>query len=192
VDHAAEIFTESRLGRDPLHAIKLIHDLSLYSTVFPLPDIIASALSAPPGPYISSLSATTMLHMLLNPLTNILPTLHPTLVSAVTPSVKARLFLAAALTPFKGITYTDSKKKTHLVVDAVIREGLRLGTQNHYLDDVPLLFASAGILENPDLSQERFTVPSQRVAIGQSQSPALFLCHSFTVSRPSAARQSCS
>jgi tRNA nucleotidyltransferase (CCA-adding enzyme) len=74
--------------------------------------------------------------------------------------------MGAALTPFRGITYTDSKKKSHPAAEAVIREGLKLGTQNHYLDGVPLLFASAEMLADPDLSQDRFKIPSERVAIG--------------------------
>jgi tRNA nucleotidyltransferase (CCA-adding enzyme) len=65
---------------------------------------------------------------------------------------------------FKGITYLDSKKREQLAVEAVIRIGLKLGTLNHYMDGVPLLFAAAELLKNPDL--ERFTGRPERVSIG--------------------------
>jgi tRNA nucleotidyltransferase (CCA-adding enzyme) len=93
---------------------------------------------------------------------------HPTLLSTLDEPTTARLFFAAALTPFRGVTYTDSKNKRHPAVEAVIRDGLKLGTQNHYLDGIPPLFAAAEMLANPSLNQERFRGPSEAIAIGQS------------------------
>lgn len=111
--------------------------------------------------------------MLLHPSTSTassaaVPPVHSTLLSlAITdPWVKARLFLAAALTPYHRIKYLDPKKKEHLAVEATIREGLKLGTQNHYLDGIPSLFAAAERLEDAKLNDGRFSVPSERVAIG--------------------------
>src|SRR5271154_6680075 len=132
--------------------MQLIDSLSIYNQTFYLPPTIVSAMSGPPASYTQSLSAATFLHVIFNKPTQLLPAVHPDLVHNVTPSTMARLFLAAALTPFRGLKYTDSKNKSHFAVEAVIRDGLKLGTRNHYLDGVPLLFTAAQILANPDLS----------------------------------------
>jgi tRNA nucleotidyltransferase (CCA-adding enzyme) len=76
------------------------------------------------------------------------------------------LFLAAALTPFKGIKYLDSKKKERLAVELVIREGLKLGTQNHYLDGIPKLFAASQLLKGQSPESGMFREASRRVDIG--------------------------
>ena len=133
-----------------------------------MPPSIISTFSSPPGQFSSSLSAATILHTLLHPPTSPpLPPIHPILLSSldIVPSSTARLFLAAALTLYKGVTYSDAKRKRHPAVEAAIREGLKLGTQNHYLDGIPLLFTAADLLKNP--VQEGFkSTSSERVAIG--------------------------
>ena len=57
------------------------------------------------------------------------------------------MYLAAILTPFLGIEYRDQKKKDHPLVEAVIRDSLKLGTQNHYLDGIPVLFAATQLIK---------------------------------------------
>jgi tRNA nucleotidyltransferase (CCA-adding enzyme) len=81
-------------------------------------------------------------------------------------SCQARLFLAAALTPFREITFLDSKNKKRPAVEAIIRDGLKLGTQNHYLDGIPPLFTASEILRSSELRRRRFAEVSERVAIG--------------------------
>ena len=76
------------------------------------------------------------------------------------------LFLAAALTPFRGIAYTDAKNKKRFAVETAVREGPKLGTQNHYLDGVVPLFTAAEMLKDPNLKDEKFNQPSERVALG--------------------------
>jgi tRNA nucleotidyltransferase (CCA-adding enzyme) len=71
------------------------------------------------------------------------------------------------LTPYRGILYTDSKKKSHLAAEAAIREGLKFGTKNHYLDGIPALFVAAERLKDPQLSNDKLNSPSERVTIGQ-------------------------
>ena len=76
------------------------------------------------------------------------------------PTVIARLYLAAILTPFEGIEYRDHKQKIHPLVEAVIRDSLKLGTQNHYLDGIPVLFAAtrlikAQVMDEPQHSLDR-------------------------------------
>jgi len=62
----------------------------------------------------------------------------------------------------------DAKNKNHLAVEAAIRVGLKLGTQNHYLDGIPPLFIAADLFKDPRLNSERFVGKSERVAIGPS------------------------
>lgn len=152
-------------GPDPLRAMELLCSLSLYQATFSLPPMIP--LSKPVASYSVALSATYLLHLLLTSANSALPPVHHALLSTLNPDVKSRLFFAAALTPFRGITCIDSKKKSHPAVEVVIREGLKIGTQNHYLDGVPLLYASADLLRNPDLGLDQFKSPSERVAIGR-------------------------
>ena len=138
-----------------------------------IPSSITSTFSAVPAPSLIAVAAATVLQHLLNSSPRsapfgTLPTLHSTLISPViTPGTRARLFLAAALTPYRGISYRDSKGKSHPALEAAIREGTRLGAQNHYLDGIPALFSAAELLEGPDLSNDKLKLPTDRVAIGQ-------------------------
>ncbi|KAJ7022043.1 hypothetical protein C8F04DRAFT_1312077 [Mycena alexandri] len=159
-------------GPDPSRGIQLIDDLSLYDSVFNvLPGEVEASLSAPLAPRTLSVKAECILRSILSPPDSVLANItrvHPALVSAVKEdsTAAARLHLAAALTPYFGITYGDKKKKTASAVECAIRESLKLGTQNHYVDGIPLLFEAAQLLRNPDLNQEKFKTPSERVAVG--------------------------
>lgn len=161
-------------GRDPLLSIQLIHDLSLYPFIFHVPSAISSSFSSTPASSAISVTAATLLHALLYPARSnslpALPPVHKTLIESVNLSkdTKSRLFLAAALTPYRGITYTDSKEKTHPAVEAAIREGTKLGVQNHYLDGIPALFSAADLLKNPSSNNDKLRSPSERVAIGMA------------------------
>ncbi|KZP15234.1 hypothetical protein FIBSPDRAFT_750637 [Athelia psychrophila] len=160
-------------GRDPLLSIRLIHEISLYSSVFTIPPAISNAFSSAPTLPITSVAAATILQALIDPATSDafstrLPTIHQTLTSQVGSSkgTRALLFLAAALTPFRGITYMDAKSKKQHAVEAAVREGTKLGSQNHYLDGVTPLFIAADMLKIPNLQNEKLRSPSERVAIG--------------------------
>ena len=195
-------YSNEFLGHDPLRAIQLIHELSLYSSVFMIPSSITSTFSADPAPSLIAVAAATVLQHLLDPSPRSapfghFPTLHKTLIPSITtPGTRARLFLAAALTPYRGISYTDSKGKPHPALEPVIREGTRLGAQNHYLDGIPALFSAAELLESPDLSNDKLKLPTDRVAIGKKKfsvpemSPRLTLAP-FT-DRSNAEREMCS
>ncbi|KAF4572560.1 CCA tRNA nucleotidyltransferase, mitochondrial [Pleurotus pulmonarius] len=170
-ERVGEELTKMVKGRNPRHAIQLLHDLSLFSSVFSvLPNEITSALSSSVRDDASGLKAAVLLDTLLHPPSTSsprLPAVHPTMLSTSDePACTARLFLAAALTPYRGISYSDKKKKPHPAVEAAIRESLKLGTQNHFLDGIPALFAAAEMLRLPRLDDDRFAVPSDRVAIG--------------------------
>lgn len=93
-------------------------------------------------------AAVSILHALFSGDDN-LPPPHPAVLSLIQdPGLKARFFLAGLLLPYLGITYRDGKAKNQSVVGVVIRESLKLGTQNHYLDGIPTLFTGIPILKN--------------------------------------------
>lgn len=133
-----------------------------------MPAEATASFSAPLAPSITSVKAGYILKSILDSnLAGITP-VHPTLVSAVKedPTATARLFLASALLPYLGVTYLDKKKRSQSAVECAIRESLKLGTQYHFVDGIPLLFTAVQLLRNPDLQQPKFQTPSQRVAIG--------------------------
>jgi tRNA nucleotidyltransferase (CCA-adding enzyme) len=74
--------------------------------------------------------------------------------------------MACALTPYRGITYVDEKGKIRPAVEAVIREGLKVGTKNHYLDGVPALFSASEMLKAPGVEDDKSKTLSERVEIG--------------------------
>ena len=155
-------------GRDPLYATQLIHELRLYSSIFWTSSTVLESFSSPPADPERGLMAATILHSLTtspSPLTAI----HPLLTQHFTlhPSTRPRLFLASALTPFKGITYRDTKDKMHPAVEAVLRDGCKLGSQNKYLSGIPALFSAAELLKDPNLKGGRFNHRPERVAIGE-------------------------
>ncbi|KIJ21452.1 hypothetical protein PAXINDRAFT_159537 [Paxillus involutus ATCC 200175] len=159
-------------GVEPLRAVQIIHDLSLYHCIFHVPAEITAIASASVAASELSLTACTILHNLLSPssLDTHQPTIrpHPTLLSQASndKATKARLFLAASIFPFAGITYKDHKQKIHPLVEAVIREGLKLGNKNYYLDGIQALYDAAAIMKGLSLDEDRFRTPSERVAIG--------------------------
>ncbi|KAI5991484.1 hypothetical protein EDD15DRAFT_2169291 [Pisolithus albus] len=151
----------------PLRAVQLINELSLYHCIFRVPDNILAMASATPSSQETSVIACTVLDNILStgsPSTSqSVVTVHPTLLSHVSrdPGTKARLFLAASFFPFYGITYKDRKQREHYLVEAVIREGLKLGNKNYYLDAIPALYAAASeLIDGLSLNQDRFRDPS--------------------------------
>jgi tRNA nucleotidyltransferase (CCA-adding enzyme) len=139
-------------GRDPLRAAQLIWELDLYHAVFSvLPTGVKASI--PPKTLENApseaLAALSILHVFFSGDNN-LPPPHSALLSLIQedPALKARLNLAGLLFPYLGITYQDGKGKTQSTASAVIRESLKLGTQNHYLDGIPALFAGLPILKN--------------------------------------------
>lgn len=154
-------------GRDPLHAIQLIHELGLYSSIFWTSPATLKSFSSPPTDPLQGLMAATILHSLITS-PSPLPAIHPLLAQhfVLHPSTRPRLFLASALTPFKGITYQDAKDKIHPAVEAVLRDGCKLGNQNNYLGGIPSLFSATELLNNPTLEEGTFEHRPERVAIG--------------------------
>ncbi|KAI0005366.1 hypothetical protein BJV74DRAFT_762033 [Russula compacta] len=157
-------------GRDPLLSLHLLDDLSLFPLVFHVPPAIASTLSSLPLSPSHALAAAAILHTFLRPDAALFrhPPLHPLISSghSSSASVVPRLYMACALTPYRGITYVDEKGKKRPALEAVIREGLKVGTKNHYLDGIPHLFFASVLLNSPDIEDDKFKTPSERIAIG--------------------------
>jgi tRNA nucleotidyltransferase (CCA-adding enzyme) len=119
----------------------------LYDTIFfNIPTEVKSKISKPftlrPD---DGLAAISILHALLNSGDSKPFSLHSSL--QMDPTFTARLYLATILAPFQGIEYRDHKQKNHPLVEAVIRDSLKLGTQNHYLDGIPVLFAATRLIK---------------------------------------------
>lgn len=154
-------------GRNPLMSLRLLDSLSLFPLVFNVPPAVAPLLSAQPASTSLAIAAASILRAFLQPDSALFqhPPVHPLILSGLSSStsVVPRLYMACALTPYRGITYVDEKNKKRSVLEAVIREGLKVGTKNHYLDGIPALFIASGLLKSPDVQDK---TPSERVAIG--------------------------
>lgn len=157
-------------GRDPLHSIRLINSLRLQPALFAVPASISSAFSQQPAESTASLASATLLHALISPKFSDIfqvPPPHNLFLSqlAKDATLRPRLFLACALSPYANATYTPPKKKTTAPAsEMIIREALKLGLQNHYVDGVPALLAAVELLRSVDV--ERFNGPRERSRIG--------------------------
>ncbi|KAF8973800.1 hypothetical protein BDZ97DRAFT_1648416 [Flammula alnicola] len=156
-------------GRDPLRAAQLIHELSLYHSIFSvIPPEVRSSIpptlfAKDPDIALASLSILQAL-LYLEDSHQLAP--HPSLLSVVDedPSSRARLCLASLLLPFIGMTYQHKTDKTLPVVTVVIRDSLKLGTQNHYLDGIPILFSAIALIKAS--MAEHSINPLDRVKLG--------------------------
>jgi len=149
--------------------VQLICELGLYNAIFSvIPQEIKSQV--PPNLFqdISSdaIAAASILHAFSSTGKLDLPPPHPALLSRIQEDSlsRARLYLASLLLPFQGFTYIDRKKKTHSVLSAVIRQSLKLGTQNHYLDGIPVLFAGVPVIKDGMRKHEK--EPMSRAELG--------------------------
>ncbi|KAF7320113.1 tRNA nucleotidyltransferase [Mycena kentingensis (nom. inval.)] len=126
-ERVGEEVSKMMKGPDPLHAVELIHEFSLYNAVFGvLPPEVPPTLSAAIGPLV----------------------------------VRGR-----------SRTYYR-KKRAQSAIECAIRESLRLGSQNHFLDGIPLMFAAAARLKDP--RPDRWREPAERVALGVMLREAAF------------------
>ncbi|KAF8912926.1 hypothetical protein CPB84DRAFT_1759891 [Gymnopilus junonius] len=156
-------------GPAPLHSAQIIHELSLYHSIFSVvPPEVKESLSdqfLEQNPA-DALGAASILNALLSPsqFPELIP--HSYLLSVVTvdSSCKARLFLAALLVPYMDLTYKDKKKKSNAVTTSVIRDSLKLGTQHHFLDGIPVLFSALPLIK--EHLKEHSDHPMTRVKLG--------------------------
>ena len=155
-------------------SLRLLDDLSLFPLVFPISTAISSTLSSQPSSPSLALAAASILQTFLRPDAALFrhSPIHPLILSGLSSSttVIPRLYMACALTPYRGITYVDEKGKRHSAVEAVIREGLKVGTKNHYLDGIPALFSASELFKSSDIKAKKVNTPSERVGIGLCRS----------------------
>lgn len=121
----------------------MIDTLSLHDSVFWLPENIDKKLSNRPASRSLGLAAATILDDLLRqastnqsastpPAHYKLPAIHSTLLThSRDHDVKRRLYLAAALTPFRCITIPERKRLVP-ATEAVIREGLKVRNPDYF------------------------------------------------------------
>jgi len=126
--------------------------------------------SIPPPPEESqkeALAASSILRSLLQPSEDSeVPQVHPLLITAAKENKGdlSRYYLAALLLPYNGQTYQDHKGKTQLVIDLMIREALKRGSQNHYLDGIPALYKAVPLIRGA--VEENVKTPLDRVRLG--------------------------
>ncbi|TRM65648.1 hypothetical protein BD626DRAFT_485438 [Schizophyllum amplum] len=167
-ERVGEEFTKMMKGADPVRAVELIDEYGLYPAIFNavVPPATLPKWSGQPASPTRALASTIILRAVLAG-SSLLPPVDPAIVAPVSadPTARPRLYLACALSPYLGLTYM-AKKKEAPAVECVIRECLKLGVQNHFLDGVPLLFTAVDVLRNPVFGSERLTMSSERLAIG--------------------------
>jgi len=102
-------------GRNPLLSLRVLDDLSLFPLVFHIPPALASTLSSQPSSTSFALAAASILQTFLRPDVALFrhPPIHPLISSgfSTSTSIVPRLYMACALTPYRGITYVDEKGK---------------------------------------------------------------------------------
>lgn len=144
-------------------------DLNVQPSLFALSPSTPSTFNQQPGPAALSLGASVILQtLLISPYTLAFMEIHPLLQLQLSfdDTLRPRLFLAAALTPYKSVTYTTPKGKTISAVEVIIKEALKLGLQNHYSDGIPALFAAAEELKG--VTRDMYKGPKERSRLGQS------------------------
>lgn len=156
-------------GKDPLHSAQLIHELGLYHSIFfvlspEAKSAVPDALSQDTHPT-DALGAILILYSLLDSDRASTVHAHPTMLLPISEdsTSKARLSLAALLAPFRGLYYKD-KNKTIPVVTSVLRDSLKLGTQNHFLDGIPTLFSAIPFIR--DALDQHSKMNLDRVKLG--------------------------
>jgi len=128
-ERVAEELDKMVKGRDPLYSIQLLHDLDLLSSVFTLSLQAQQSLSGSIGPWSLSLAGVASIDALLrsSPALGV----HPVLLKLALEdkSTRARLTLASALLPFRGLVY-QQQKGTAPAVESVLKEGLKVRSPN--------------------------------------------------------------
>ncbi|KAF8610259.1 hypothetical protein BDV93DRAFT_429846 [Ceratobasidium sp. AG-I] len=164
-ERVGEEFTKMLKGTSPLLSLSTIDTLGLYTPVFGIPPALTGKTSGKPKAQSTAISAASMLCNLLSSTSTLTPPVHRLLLEPAREDlgVRQRLIFGTALTPWKHMRYLE-KKKTVSLVEGVIKEGLKIGGQNHFITSVPSLFVAHEKLSNPSL--EKFNGPEERALIG--------------------------
>ncbi|KAG9102807.1 CCA tRNA nucleotidyltransferase, mitochondrial [Ceratobasidium sp. 370] len=162
-ERVGEEFTKMLKGTSPLLSISTIDTLGLYTPILGIPPILKRKAIGTPGAESTAIQAASILCDFLAPTPSLLPSPHPLLLEHARErsDARGRLVLAATLTPWKNMKYSEKKKRTFLA-EGIIREGLRIG--GHFLSAVPNLFQAHELISKPSLG--KFEGPSERSSIG--------------------------
>ena len=159
-------FSRPSPAAEPFRAVQNIFELQLYDAIF----YVKNQQCIPPPSEESqreALAASSILRSLLQPSEDSeIPQVHHLLVSAAKDDKGdlSRFYLAALLQPYNGLTYQDQKGRTQLVIDFMIREAIKRGSQHHYLDGIPALYKAAPLIK--EAVEENIKTPLDRVRLG--------------------------
>ncbi|KAJ3093218.1 hypothetical protein HK102_000019 [Quaeritorhiza haematococci] len=153
-------------GPDPLRSMQLIAKFGFYDLVFvPPPEVTVDEVHENSRqkfghePAAVAIHHVHVSHSLL--LDRQYASLLPTCVKPLSPASRRFLFLAAALTPFRGMTYIDHKGKTISVVKQIVLSALKLSVHDaectaaildhvdHVRDTLKRLASSSSTLPHP-------------------------------------------
>ncbi|KAL5635434.1 hypothetical protein ACGC1H_004281 [Rhizoctonia solani] len=164
-ERVGEEFLKMLKGKSPLLSLTTIEKYGIYDTVFGVPPDITGKTTGSQRPRTTGIHAASILCSFLDSVSTSLPALHPELLKQAHEDhgLRQRLIFGAALTPWKDMTFPQ--KKGHLpVVEHIVKEGLKIGGQIHFIPSVPRLFAAHKRTSKPSL--DKFEGPSQRALIG--------------------------
>ncbi|KAG9102021.1 CCA tRNA nucleotidyltransferase, mitochondrial [Ceratobasidium sp. UAMH 11750] len=150
-------------GTSLLLSLSTIDTLGLYTPILGVPPVLKDKASGTPRSQSTAIQAASILCDFLTPASSLLPTPHPLLLEHARErsDARGRLVLAATLTPWKNMTYLE-KKKTTLLAEGIIREGLKIG--GHFISAIPSLFHARELVSKSLL--HKFEGPSERSSIG--------------------------
>ncbi|KDN34609.1 hypothetical protein RSAG8_12308, partial [Rhizoctonia solani AG-8 WAC10335] len=152
-------------GKSPLLSLTTIEKYGIYDTVFGVPPDVAGKTTGTQRAQSTGIHAASILCSFLDSVPTSLPAPHTELLKQAHEDhgLRQRLIFGAALTPWRDMTYPQ--KKGYLpVVEHNVKEGLKIGSQNHFIPSVPRLFAAHKRASKPSL--DKFEGPSQRALIG--------------------------
>ncbi|KAJ1309611.1 hypothetical protein OPQ81_006383 [Rhizoctonia solani] len=164
-ERVGEEFLKMLKGKSPLLSLTTIEKYGIYDTVFGAPPDVSGKITGTPRPQSSGTHAASILCSFLDSVPTPLPEPHPELLKLAHEDhgVRKRLIFGAALTPWRDVTYPQKKGYLPLV-EHIVKEGLKIGSQNHFIPSVPRLFAAHKRVSKPSL--DKFEGTSQRALIG--------------------------
>ncbi|CEL51664.1 hypothetical protein RSOLAG1IB_00199 [Rhizoctonia solani AG-1 IB] len=164
-ERVGEEFLKMLKDKSPLLSLTTIEKYELYDTVFGIPPDLAAKASGIQRPQSTGVHAASILSGLFDSVTTSLPAPHDELLKQVhgDHGLRQRLVFGATLTPWRDMVYPQ-KKGHQSIVELIVKEGLKIGSQNHFIPSVPKLFTAHKKASNPSL--DKFEGPSQRALIG--------------------------
>ncbi|KAF8710251.1 Poly A polymerase head domain, partial [Rhizoctonia solani] len=164
-ERVGEEFLKMLKDKSPLLSLTSIEKYGIYDTVFGIPPDLVGKATGIRHSRSTGINAASILCNFFNSAPTTLPIPHYELLKQAHEDhgLRQRLIFAAALTPWRDMI-CPQKKGHQSAVELIVKEGLKIGSQNHFIPSVPKLFAAHKKSSNPSL--EKFEGPSQRALIG--------------------------